>query len=282
MKIGLCQFDLAWHDCKKNIQKIGDYIEQAEQQNADLIVFPEMALSGFSMEPRSAAVKAHGEEMRDLLALTRGKRVMAVVGTAIKDGYDFYNSSLVIRNGEILTSYSKINLFAPSGEDEVYRSGETLVLVDTEEFSFVPLVCFDLRFSKVFTRAAAALDPDAYIVIASWPAAQAEQWRTLLAARAIDTQSYVIGVNRVGSGDGIAYHGNSNIIAPSGKALLNYSHEEGLVFAEIDSGYCRKLKQKYKVLSDQHHKHFHVDTKKIKIGSIPARCQKNGARELPY
>jgi len=119
--------------------------------------------------------------------------------------------------------------------------------------TIAPFVCFDTRFPALWslgTKQGAEL----FIVIASWPAAQQQQWRTLLSARAIDTQAYVIGVNRIGVGDGIEYSGDSNVFTPGGKALLPFNAEERLSYIEIDGSYVKKIRERFPVLSEQHGK----------------------------
>jgi omega-amidase len=251
MKIALCQMDIAWLDTRANLNKMKNYIAEAEAQDVKLLVFPEMALSGFCMDAQAVSLQLSSPEISELAAFTREKRVLVFAGAAIRHGLAFTNECLIIRNGEILTSYAKMNLFTPSNEDKEYSPGERLLTLEYDGFRITPLICFDTRFNDPFIRGARN-GTDAFVIIASWPDSQSAHWKTLLSARAMDTQSFVIGVNRVGSGGGMNFAGESMVVAPSGKPMFEYGSSEKLMIVDVDLSYSRKLRTRFPVLNDQH------------------------------
>jgi len=251
MKIALCQMDIVWLDVQANLNKIEDTIDDAEAQGVRLLVFPEMALTGFCMQREAAALEVGSPPIKQLAAMTRGKQVMVFIGAAIKNGAKYTNECLVLRNGEIVASYAKMNLFTVTDEHRYYEPGEQMITVAYEGYQFTPLICFDTRFTKPFIKGAEA-GTDAFIIMASWPDSQSAQWKTLLSARAMDTQAFVLGVNRIGSGGGMNFAGECMVVAPSGKPMLEYSSDEKLIILDVDFGYSKKLKNKFPVLSEQH------------------------------
>lgn len=243
--------NIQWLDVQANLKFIESAIDEAEAQGAKILVFPEMALTGFCMDPVAATLEMSSPEIKMLAAMTREKHVLVFAGAAMKRNGKYYNECLVLRNGEILTSYAKMNLFTVTDEQRHYGAGQRMITIDYEGFRFTPLICFDTRFTAPFIKGAEA-GTDAFIIMASWPEGQSTQWKTLLSARAMDTQAFVVGVNRVGAGGGLNFAGECNVIAPSGKAMLDYSSEEKLIVLDVDFSYSKKLKEKFPVLAEQH------------------------------
>jgi len=251
MKIALSQMDIAWLDVPTNLRKIKGEIDSAEAQGARILVLPEMALTGFCMDTQSAGLELKSPEIQELASMTQGKNIIVFAGAAIKRGKYFTNDCLVLRNGEIITTYSKMNLFVVTNEDKHYAPGGKMITLEIDGVRFTPLICFDTRFNRVFNRAAES-GTDAFIIMASWPDTTASQWRTLLAARAMDTQSFVIGVNRIGEGDGMKFNGDCMVVAPSGKTMFDYSSDAKLIVLDVDFSYAQKLREKFPVLAEQH------------------------------
>lgn len=251
MKIALCQMDIAWLDFQSNLNKIKNYIDQAENENAKILVFPEMALSGFCMEPEKACLELSNPILKELTLHTRGKQVLIFIGVAMKKGSEYTNDCLIIKNGEIITSYSKMNLFTVTNEHLHYKAGNKMLTLNYEGINYTPLICFDTRFTKPFVNGAIN-NTDVFVIMASWPDTQSAHWKTLLSARAMDTQAFVIGVNRIGSGDGMNFAGECMVVAPSGKPMLEYSSTEKLIVTEVDFTYSKKLREKFPVFYEQH------------------------------
>jgi omega-amidase len=251
MKIALIQMDTAWCDPQKNLGKIDSFLKSSREKGARLVVFPETSLAGFCMEADRAAVPLDGDIVRRLLKLTRGSDQLVAIGAAIRRGKHFTNECLLLRDGELVASYAKINLFAPTGEEREFTPGDSLLRLEFDGVRFTPLICFDTRFPRLALDAVAT-GTDAFLIIANWPSERSRHWKALLTARAIDTMSFVIGVNRVGAGGGLEFCGESNVIGPSGKPLAEWTQTEGEIVLEVDFGLARALRERFPVLFDQY------------------------------
>jgi predicted amidohydrolase len=148
-----------------------------------------------------------------------------------------------------VVKYAKIHPFSFAGEDRVYTAGDRVVTADVDGVRVTPLVCYDLRFPEPFRTAAA--ETDLFLVVANWPDQRREHWRTLLRARAIENQAYVVGVNRAGTGNGLQYAGDSAAIAPLGETLAEADEREQVLFADVDPEVVRKLRARFPALQDR-------------------------------
>jgi predicted amidohydrolase len=146
--------------------------------------------------------------------------------------------------------YRKIHPFSLAGEHEHYGAGRELITVDVEGVRVTPTICYDLRFPELYR--AAATGTDLFAVVANWPDRRSHAWRTLLAARAIDCQAWLIGVNRVGEdGNAVAHRGDSTILDPMGEVMATLAWEEGLVTGDVDRERVRELRQRLPFLADR-------------------------------
>jgi len=149
-----------------------------------------------------------------------------------------------------LHRYDKMHPFSYSGENQHYRGGEMTISVDVEGVHVTPFVCYDLRFADDFW--AEAKHTDLYVIVANWPGSRREHWQTLLRARAIENQAYVLGVNRVGVGDGVEYTGDSRIIDPFGELLAEAEPGvEQTIAADIRPERVLEVRTRYPFLRDR-------------------------------
>jgi predicted amidohydrolase len=148
-----------------------------------------------------------------------------------------------------VVKYAKIHPFSFAGEDKVYTAGDRVVTVEVEGVRVTPLVCYDLRFPEPFRTAAA--ETDLFVLVANWPDQRREHWRTLLRARAIENQAYVVGVNRAGEGHGLRYAGDSAAVSPLGETLAEADDREQVIFADIDPDVVGKLRARFPALDDR-------------------------------
>lgn len=249
MKIAVCQMDVEWLDTKTNLKKVSDWLQELAPRDLDLIVFPEMCLSGFAMEREQASVSMAGPEVEELLRISRHMKAKILLGAAVNNQGNYSNDCLVLHAGEIMARYSKMNPFTFGGEHEHYSPGREFVVFKHEEVGIMPMICYDLRFPRLFE---AVIDQvGLYIVIASWPAGRAEHWKTLLRSRAIDYQAFVIGVNRTGSGGGLEYTGDSAAFDPLGEQVLGFMRGEGIELIEIDVNRVVKWRESFPILKDR-------------------------------
>ena len=148
-----------------------------------------------------------------------------------------------------VTRYAKIHPFTFGGEDKVYTGGDRIVTVTVEGVRVTPFVCYDLRFPEPFRLAAE--DTDLFALVANWPEARREHWRTLLRARAIENLCYVAGVNRVGDGGKLHYAGDSAVISPWGEVLAEGSDKESVLVCDVEPAAVRDARERFPVLRDR-------------------------------
>lgn len=231
MKATIIQTDLKWEDITANLSHISSLLSLAGS-DTELVVLPEMFTTAFSMDPSRLAETMAGPTVLWMKekALSGG---FALCGSIIiREDDKFFNRQLFITPKGDVTVYDKRHLHSMSGEHIVYSSGKERVIRSYREFNFNLQVCYDLRF-PVWSRNRG--DSDVIIYSANWPVVRNHVWKTLLAARAIENQCYVIGVNRVGTNpDGTSYSGDSVIIGPKGETLASLEpFAEGVVSAEL-------------------------------------------------
>jgi predicted amidohydrolase len=213
------QHDIVWEDRDANFAHLDGLIGDAARQRARLIVLTEMFSTGFSMDTERIAEPFDGPSAQFLLEQAT-RRGVWICGSApeVQPGDTMPSNTLILAAPDgAVTRYRKIHPFSHGGEHEKYSAGTERVQVDVEGVRCCLFVCYDLRFADEFW--AVAGDTDCYVVVANWPAARREHWRTLLQARAIENQAFVVGVNRVGSGGGLDYSGDSAIVLPFGRRL---------------------------------------------------------------
>ncbi len=218
LKITLIQSELGWEDIDANLAMFTRKIETVDP-TSDLIVLPEMFTTGFSMQADKLAQNMDGPAVR-WLCQTAQQHQTAIVGSMIiqEEGL-YYNRLLWAGPDEQLFVYDKKHLFRFAGEEKVYTPGSRLITIELDGWKIRPFICYDLRF-PAWTR---NLGPayDIALFIANWPERRSLHWRTLLRARAIENQCYVIGLNRVGQdGHGIDYSGDSAVIDSTGAILF--------------------------------------------------------------
>lgn len=245
MRVALCQFDQVWEDAAANRDRITTLVDGCAAQ-FDWIVFPEMTLSAFTMSVDRATL---GRDDRAFFADLARRRGAWVSFGGVEDRL---NKLVTLdRQGREVNAYAKRHLYSFAGEDRAYRAGESEAAFELEGWRVTPAICFDLRFPHEFWDAAE--HTDVYVVIASWPARRAEHWMTLLKARAIENQAYVIGVDRTGTDPTLAYSGNSMIFDPLGKVVLDAGESEGVHVAEIslDRELVARTRQRFPFFADR-------------------------------
>ena len=139
--------------------------------------------------------------------------------------------------------------FTYAGEGEHYAAGRDRLTVQIDGVRVTPLICYDLRFTDLFWDAAA--DTDCYIIPANWPEARREHWMTLLRARAIENQAYVVGVNRVGSAGRLDYSGDTRIIDPLGQAIEAPVSEEAVLVGDVDAAKVAAVRVEFPFMQDR-------------------------------
>jgi predicted amidohydrolase len=218
MKATIVQSNILWEDRKANLSTLSEMLDEASP-GGGIVVLPEMFTTGFSMNPAPLAETMEGPAV-NWMKERAARGGFAICGSLIIGGEGLYHNRLVFVTPDGFVSYyDKRHLHSMSEKHTVYSRGNERVVVPYREFSFNLQVCYDLRF-PVWSRNRG--DTDVIIYSANWPSVRSNVWKTLLVARAIENQCYVIGVNRVGTNpDGTSYTGDSAIIGPKGDLLAS-------------------------------------------------------------
>lgn len=250
MKVAAIQHDIMWEDAAATRRHVSPLIAQAAASGARLVALTEMFATGFSMQPERIAEDEGGPTETFLLDQAREHETHLVASIAQRgaDGNYRNNAVLATPAGEV-HRYAKIHPFSYAGEHERYTAGEKYVTVDVEGLRVSLFVCYDLRFADEFWDRAA--DTDLYVVPANWPEPRREHWRTLLRARAIENQAYVVGVNRVGAVKDLRYVGDSAIIDPHGRTLAEASLGEAVLVAEASPQSVMSVRSEFPFLADR-------------------------------
>ena len=221
MKIALTSMDIEWENKSVNRKKCVELIKRASDSGARLILFPEMTLTGFTMNIRDCGESSMEGRPSETVSffLEQSLRYEMAVGFGYIDseGDRGKNHFMMVDNGRIIGDYSKIHPFSFGGEDRVYDSGEELVSVNLDGVGLGLFVCYDLRFPEIFQKSSE--DNEILAVIANWPKSRVSHWNCLLPARAVETQSIVLGVNRKGMGNGLEYVTSSKAFDGEGERL---------------------------------------------------------------
>jgi len=249
MIIAGIQFDIAWEDPNESFARVAALIQEAVEGEARLIALPEMFATGFSMQ--SEAMAAHASTIRTFLAgMASAYEVWLIGGYAEPGDTRPANACGVFSpEGVEVLHYRKIHPFSLAGETDHYEAGDTIETVDIEGVRVTPLICYDLRFPELFRLTADATD--LFVVIANWPTRRARAWRALLAARAIDAQAWVLGVNRVGEAEGHPHRGDTSLLDPWGEVVATLADDSGVVLHEVDAEVVRRAREHFPFLRDR-------------------------------
>ncbi len=255
VRVAAVQHDIAWHDRSANFEHLAPAIAGAAASGAGVVLLTETFSTGFSFDSPDIAEPEGGPSSRFLADMASTHQVW--VGGSCPEiapdapGDDQRPSNVFVLAGPdgSATRYRKIHPFSHADEERYVRPGTDFVTVDIDGLRVALFVCYDLRFADEFW--ALANDVDAYFVIANWPAKRRLHWSTLLRARAIENQAYVVGVNRVGSGGGLDYSGDSAIIDPLGEVLATGAGVETVLLADLDPAHVASTRSHFRFLQDR-------------------------------
>jgi predicted amidohydrolase len=238
MKVAAVQISCSLGDPKANLLKVRDFSRQAKDADVELIVFPEMTDTGYSMP----VVQAHANSWTDgfvpgLREIAAKLSIAIVCGVSEKDGASIYNSLVFVdRQGKIAAKYRKTHLYAvaPVEEQKCFASGDVFASFALGDLRFGFSICYDLRFPEMYRRLVIEQNVGAFVNSSAWPFPRIEHFRTLALARAIENQSYVIASNRVGKDEDLWFCGSSAIIDPRGVVIAAASADrEELIQADL-------------------------------------------------
>ena len=251
MRIAAVQHDIVWEDRDANFARLAPQVARAVGAGAEVVLLTETFSTGFSMTP-GIGEPEDGPSARFLAgqAAEHGVWVGATC-PEIAEGEELPYNSFVLAGPDGTTHrYRKLHPFTHAGEHERFRAGEKPVTVEVGGLRVTPFICYDLRFADVFWKAAP--ETDVYLVPANWPSPRRLHWQTLLQARAIENQAYVVGCNRVGTaGDGTEHVGDSRIVSPMGELLATAAGVETMVLADVDAAEVTATRDRLRFIPDR-------------------------------
>jgi len=248
LKIGMVQYSPVWEDKSESIKKLESLLSDGEM--VSLLIFSEMTLTGFTMKSKELAEEMEGESFLFFSELAKEKKCAVIYGVIENGKKKNFNTLVHLNNqGKIISSYRKIHPFSYSKENIFYGKGKKTVITKVKGIKIGLSICYDLRFPELY-RFYAKEKVHLIIDIANWPDTRIEHWRSLLKARAIENQSYVVGVNRVGDDPKLHYNGFSSVFDPMGKEIVTVENDEEIIVAEIDKSYVDEVRKKLPFLND--------------------------------
>jgi predicted amidohydrolase len=257
LTITTIQTQLFWEDKAANLRMLQQKIENISEKT-ELVILPEMFSTGFSMQPEVLAETMDGETITWMKKIAEENGIILTGSIIIKEDGKFYNRLIwMLPNGQH-GHYDKRHLFAYGEEDKHYATGNKRLIASVKGWKINLQVCYDLRF-PVWARqtppprgeVGRGLEYDVLIYVANWPERRSHAWKTLLCARAIENQCYVVGVNRVGDdAKNIHYSGNSLVIDPEGQVLYHMADEEDINTITITKEKLEQVRTKFPFLND--------------------------------
>ncbi len=248
MKIALLQAPLAWENNNKNKEYFLNLLYSIEEET-DLVVLPEMFISGFTMHPEKVYLTMQDTFITQLQKCCKENDFAITGSMVIKENEKYYNRMFFIQPTGKISTYDKSHLFSLAGEEKVYSSGDDRLIVNYRGWNICPLVCYDLRF-PVFSRNLNEAY-DLLLYVASWPDQRIYAWNALLKARAIENMSYVVGVNRSGSDENNnVYSGHSQAIDYMGQYIIEPQEGEKIMYCLLDKTLQDKARNRFAFLED--------------------------------
>lgn len=250
MRVGLTQMDIVWENKEKNMERAEKLMGQAVKQGVELLVFPEMTLTGFTMNTALAGEEMLFSPTLQFFKESSFKYHMAMAFGFVEDfGGEYYNKLMIVSEGRILYDYDKIHPFRYGEEGAHYIGGNEVKTVELNGLTVSGFVCYDLRFPEIFQ--AVSDKTDMILVIANWPGERVVHWETLLRARAIENQCYVVGVNRIGKGNGLEYMESSMAFDPFGERITKAHSKAELMVVDVDAGKVTQIRKQFPFREDR-------------------------------
>lgn len=257
LRVAAVQHDIVWNDREANFERLAPKIAGAVAFGAGLVLLTETFSTGFGFDDPDFVTESVGGASSQFLADQAARHGVWVGGSCPEVRSDNDPGDLRPSNSFVLAGpdgtqhrYRKVHPFSHADEQKYVRAGDRLVTVDVAGFRVSMFVCYDLRFADEFWQL--ATDTDLFLVPANWPAKRREHWMTLLRARAIENQAYVLGVNRIGAdGTGLEHCGDSLLIDPFGELLAIAGDGEETIAGEVSRERLDSIRGHYRFLPDR-------------------------------
>lgn len=233
IKVAAVQFNIVSGDIDRNLEKVRHALAELAADGVKLVTLPEMWATGFAYKELNQLAARSSEVVAEIVTLS-AQYGMVIIGSLPEPHEDkVYNCAYVIDNGEITGKYRKMHLFSLMNEDRYFDPGDSWLVAETSLGKIGVIICYDLRFPELSRRL--ALEGAKILVVpGEWPKPRQEHWRTLLRARAIENQFFVISANCCGMVGKLDFFGMSMIVDPKGEVLAEAGYEEGSIISVID------------------------------------------------
>jgi predicted amidohydrolase len=255
LRVAAIQHDIEWCDRDANFAHLAPMIAGAAASGARLILLSETFSTGFATdrdnlgEPEGGPSSQFLVEQAALHGVWIGGSCPEVPADSPTDDRRPFNSFVLAGSDGQVHRYRKIHPFSFGGEDKHFRAGDSFTQIEIDGLRVTLFVCYDLRFADEFWQLATSTD--VYLVPANWPEPRRTAWMSLLQARAIENQAYVIGCNRVGTGGGLTYSGDSRIVDPLGELLATAAQTESILLADISADHVAQVRDRFRFLQDR-------------------------------
>lgn len=252
LTVSLIQTNLHWENKAANLAMLEEKI-MGIKEKTELVILPEMFSTGFSMRPEILAETMDGETIQWMKRVAAARKIILTGSVIIKEEGHYYNRLVwMLPNGQYGV-YDKRHLFAYAGEDQHYTAGAKRLIASVKGWKINLLICYDLRFPVWARQQSQPESPeyDLLVYVANWPERRIHAWKTLLQARAIENQSFVIGVNRVGKDGNEIYHtGDSMVVDVMGEVLYQKKDEEDIYTITLQKEPLETVREKLPFLKD--------------------------------
>jgi omega-amidase len=252
-RISLIQMDIAFGKPEDNFQQAEEKITAACKDNCDIIVLPELWSTGYDLARLSSIADNHAKRTISFLSELALKHQVHIIGGSIanKKENGIFNSLIVIdKSGNVAHTYDKLHLFQLMDEHLYLKSGTSSGLFSLEERMFASMICYDIRFPE-WIRAHTTKGAEAIFVVAEWPKPRLAHWKSLLIARAIENQCFVIACNRVGADPDNVFAGHSMIIDPWGEIVAEAGEEEEILTASVHLDKVTEVRKTIPIFTDR-------------------------------
>jgi predicted amidohydrolase len=252
----LIQTHLHWEVKLANLMMLEEKIASIKQKT-EVVILPEMFSTGFSMEPERFAETMDGPTVVWMKQMAVQHKIILTGSLMIKEDNRYFNRLIWMLPTGNFGYYDKRHCFAFAGENEHYTPGNKRLIAQVKGWKINLQICYDLRFpvwARQEKNETDSLEYDILLNVANWPERRNHAWKTLLTARAIENQCFVIGVNRVGNDGNTIYHsGDSMVINPLGEILYHKAHDEDIFTITLEKQTLEQIRQKFPFWKDADH-----------------------------
>lgn len=261
MKVACIQFAILWETLEANFERVKALIKEAKQNGAELTCLPELFSTGVTMNFEKFAEHENGKTCKFLSEQAK-KNDAYLLGSFIEQSKEkkiLPKNAVIVFDpkGKLVCKYQKNHVFTYGNEDKAYSNGEGISCFKMNGFVIYPFICYDLRFPELFRIAIEGMNgANVFIIPANWPNPRKEHWVTLLRARAIENQAYVIGINRCGNSPDLSFFGNSMIVSPKGEVIAQSGEMKETILADIKPEEVDEWRVAFSALKDKRTRYY--------------------------